>query len=89
MIKDPDDKRDITWYWAKDLGTDTIASAEFIVDPPGELTVQSTTYDVPTATATARIVGGTHMVTYDVTCRVTTSRGQQIDWTHKVLVKDQ
>jgi hypothetical protein len=87
MIKDPDDIRDLTWNWAQDLGTDTITAATFTITPTGGLTAQSTSHD--TTTATVRLSGGVAGVQYTVTSRVTTSRGQQLDWSHLVLVKDQ
>lgn len=87
MIKDPDDIRDLTWNWAPDLGTDSITAATFTITPTGGLTAQSTSHD--TTTATVRLAGGVSGVLYTVICRVTTSRGQQLDWTHLVLVKDQ
>jgi hypothetical protein len=71
--KDPDATLDWIFDWNLWLGaTETIASAEFIVDPG--ITIEDSTNT--TKTATVWLSGGTEGQVYRITCRVTTNEGR-------------
>lgn len=84
--QDPDALMDYTIDWgSRWLGTDTIATSEWIV-PDG--INMNTTSNTPTK-ATIWLSGGTLGESYDVTNRVTTDGGRIQDQTLRIVIKEQ
>lgn len=80
--KDPDDILDYGINWAARLGTDTISASTWIVEDG--ITQDSASF---TDTTTAIwLSGGTAGVTYDITNRIVTAAGRQIDQTVSIAV---
>lgn len=86
FTKDPDATLDYGFDWATDgwLGSDTIASATWVV--PSGLTKGSETNT--TTTATVWLSGGTVATDYTVTCRITTAGGRIDDRSLLIQVRN-
>ena len=75
--KDPDAVLDYMVDWTRWLGTDTIATSDWIV-PTG---ITETTATATTTTATIWLSGGTPGVSYSIVNRIITSAGRADDRT--------
>lgn len=83
VVKDPDATLDYKVDWSSWLGTDTIASATWVV-PSG---LNEVTSGNTTTTATVWLSGGTLKKTYLVTSRITTAAGRINDYSFNVSVQ--
>lgn len=83
--KDPDDVLDYTLDWSKQLvEDDTIVAVTHIVLPGSELFVLSENFT--DTTSTCWLQAGVLNLSYSVTCRVTTSKGRQMDRTFQITI---
>lgn len=85
FIKDPNATKDYTWDWTRDLGSDTISSAQIIVSPSG-LNASPPTFT--TTHVTTNLSGGTLNVKYRVTCRIVAG-GKTFDKLITILCQDE
>lgn len=94
--KDPQDTLDYTFDWSRLLGTATITNVvweinDIQITTPGQivsfLTSVNTTSS-PTST-TILLSGGTVNVTYNISCRITSSSGLVIERSARVSIKEQ
>lgn len=83
VIKDADDTRKETINWAPSLREGSTISTATAIAPSG-ITVSATTNDETTVTHT--IEGGTIGQEYDITSRIETSDGEQLDLEFTVVV---
>lgn len=85
IYKDPDDRKDYTIDWSKWLEAgDTIASVAWVVDAG----INNDAVAHTTTTATIYLSGGTAGVSYNVTCRITTSFGLIADQSFQVRCRE-
>ena len=85
--KDPDDIDNFSWDWSDELATGETILTRAFPDPPAGITIDNSAIDGGKVTAT--LSGGTAGESYDLTCRITTSLGRQLDWTNTVPVAAQ
>lgn len=86
LPKDPDDSIKLRFNWgAHRLAEgETITDSDFIVDKGGVVITEEA---IDGGFTTFRVTGGTHGVVAQITNRVTTSAGNQYDWTGRLRVK--
>ena len=85
IYKDPDDRKDYIIDWSSWLeALDTIASVAWIVPTGINNDAQSHT----TTTATVWLSGGTVDMSYDITCRITTTGGLVADQSFQVRMRE-
>lgn len=85
--KDPDDRDNFSWNFARELGSgETISVAEF-PDFPADLTLNSQL--ISSGAVIANISGGTAGNSYSVLCRITTNQTRQLDFTGTIPVSEQ
>lgn len=87
VAKDPNDIDDITWDWSNRLATGETISTFTATVAAGGVTVESES--TSGATTTARLSGGTAGVSAQITGRIVTSLGRQLDWTIELPVSEQ
>ena len=87
LIKDPNSNEWFTVPWANRLGAAKIAATLYQV--PAGLTLASQDFDPDAATASVRLSGGTLGTTYTVTSRITTDDGQTLDFSFKILIREE
>jgi hypothetical protein len=90
--KDPDDTDVFTLSWATRLGSDTIASATWLLDdeavwPVGSGVLTKGTEGHTTTTVTVWLSGGVLDQDYELTSRVVTVGGKTLDQTVKLRVR--
>lgn len=83
--KDPDSTLDYQFDWGEWLGTDTITSSVFTVDP-NTITIQTTTNT--TTTATLWLSGGIVGTVYKIKNRITTVAGRIDERTVRLKIKE-
>lgn len=83
--KDPDSTLDYQFNWVEWLGTDTIASSVFTVEP-NTITIQTTTNT--TTTATVWLNGGVVGTLYKIKNRITTVSGRVDERTVGLKIKE-
>lgn len=94
--KDPQDTLDYTFDWSRLLGTTTITNVVWeingtVISGPGQ-TVDSLTSVNTTSSPTSTTIllsGGTVNVTYNISCRITSSSGLVIERSARVSIKEQ
>lgn len=94
--KDPQDTLDYTFDWSRLLGTTTITNVvweinDTVISSPGQ-TVDSLTSVNTTSSPTSTTIllsGGTVNVTYNISCRITSSSGLVIERSARVSIKEQ
>lgn len=86
LPKDPDDSVKLRFNWGKErlAEGETIVTSVFIVDAGG---VTITDEAIDGGFTTFRCEGGTHGLVAQITNRITTSEGNQYDWTGRLRVK--
>jgi len=84
LEKDPDNTIRVPFYWASQLGTETISASDFVL--PDGLT--EGTNSGSGSTRYTLVSGGSCGGKYRVTNRITTSGGRTLDQTKVVLVKE-
>lgn len=82
FVKDPQAILDYAINWATWLGADAISSSVWEADDG--ITIVSHSHDA--TTATVWLSGGTHGVTYNLTCHIVTAAGREDDRTITVKV---
>lgn len=83
--KDPDDVLDYTRSWSAFLATgETITTSTWIV--PTGITKDSDTNN--STSATIWLSGGTDGTEYELTNRIVTSAGRQVDRTFRIIVRE-
>ena len=85
LEKDPDSTIRVPFYWAADLGSDTISTSTFTL--PDGLT--NAADDQTGSVTTIDLSGGVDGSTYRVTNRIVTAGGLTLDKTQRVLVREQ
>lgn len=94
--KDPQDTLDYTFDWSRLLGATTITNVVWeindnVISSPGQ-TVDSLTSVNTTSSPTSTTIllsGGTVNVTYNISCRITSSSGLVIERSARVSIKEQ
>lgn len=94
--KDPQDTLDYTFDWSRLLGATTITNVvweinDTVISSPGQ-TVDSLTSVNTTSSPTSTTIllsGGTVNVTYNISCRITSSSGLVIERSARVSIKEQ
>lgn len=94
--KDPQDTLDYTFDWSRLLGATTITNVVWeingtVISGPGQ-TVDSLTSVNTTSSPTSTTIllsGGTVNVTYNISCRITSSSGLVIERSARVSIKEQ
>lgn len=94
--KDPQDTLDYTFDWSRLLGTTTITNVvweinDTVISSPGQ-TVDSLTSVNTTSSPTSTTIllsGGTVNVTYNISCRITSSSGLVVERSARVSIKEQ
>jgi hypothetical protein len=83
--KDPDAVERFTVDWAARLWTATISTSEWSQDPAAALTVDDDSAD--DTTASVYISGGTVDNAHIITNRITTSDGETLDQSFRIVIK--
>lgn len=94
--KDPQDTLDYTFDWSRLLGATTITNVVWeingtVISGPGQ-TVDSLTSVNTTSSPTSTTIllsGGTVNVTYNISCRITSSSGLVVERSARVSIKEQ
>lgn len=86
FYQDPAARRYRDVDWASLLGSDTISDADWIV-PAGITLLGSPAPSVNGTIARAWFEGGTLNTSYLITCRITTSGGQQLDYSFEIYIR--
>lgn len=94
--KDPQDTLDYTFDWARLLGSTTITNVVWqinstVVSSSGQVVDSLTSVNTtssPTST-TILLSGGAVNVTYNISCRITSSSGLVIERSARVSIKEQ
>lgn len=86
IFKDPQATLDYTIDWSTDgwLGTDTIASVTWAVDPGITVAANSNTLTA----ATIWLSAGTPEISYTATCHIVTAAGRTDDRSFRVIVRN-
>ena len=89
VAKDPNARKDYGWNWARWLGTDTLVTSTWFLDPstPTGLVIEDPTWD--TTSTTVWLSGGTVGESYGVTNRVETTDGRIEDLSFWVVIRQQ
>jgi hypothetical protein len=83
--KTPEEVKDFSLDWSKDLGADTITTSAWTISP-GDPTVTQSSIAAGNMQTVAWIAGGTIGLTYDVTNTINTAGGRELTKTFRLYV---